>query len=294
MHPGPLRLDLRARIVAGVRLRNQGGVVVVGSLSDKIVVVTGASRGLGKGIALGLGEAGATVYVTGRSTDEIPGALPGSIDSTAEEVTRLGGQGVAVRCDHRLDDEVEALFATVAREQGRLDILVNNAFASPEQRVLWGGQRFWQIPLRLWDDLIDVGLRSHFVATWHAAPLMIEQGSGLVINVASHAAGTGKSARSRAILPYSVGKAALHRMSADMATELHDSGVAVISIWPPGSRTEGVLAEPDVWGDIDDWKPPLFSGRVVAAFAAAGDWLASSGEALVVEDLAQELGISVQ
>ena len=114
----------------------------MGSLSGKIAIVTGASRGLGKGIALGLGEAGATVYVTGRSTEEVPGLLPGSVDSTADELTRLGGQGVAVRCDHRLDDEVEALFARVAKEQGRLDILVNNAFASPEQRVLWGGECF--------------------------------------------------------------------------------------------------------------------------------------------------------
>jgi dehydrogenase/reductase SDR family member 1 len=261
------------------------------SLSGKIAVVTGASRGLGKGIALGLGEAGATVYVTGRSAEEGGAKLPGTISTTAAEVTRLGGQGVSVRCDHRLDDEVEALFARVTREQGRLDILVNNAFASPEQRVLWGGQRFWQIPLTLWDDLIDVGLRSHFVATWHAAPLMIEQGSGLVVNVASHAAGTGKSARSRVILPYSVGKAALHRLSADMSVELRDSGVAVVSIWPPASRTEGMLAQP-VFGDVSDWKQPLFTGRVVAAFAAAGDWLARSGEALIVEDLARELGVT--
>jgi dehydrogenase/reductase SDR family member 1 len=274
----------------------QGTEVVgeVGSLSDKIAIVTGASRGLGKGIAIGLGEAGATVYVTGRSTDQAPGVLPGTIDSTAAEVTQAGGHGVAVRCDHRLDDEVQALFARVAREHGQLDILVNNAFGSPEQRVLWSGERFWEIPVTLWDDLIDVGLRSHFVATRRAAPLMIARGTGLVVNVASHAAGTGKSVRSRAILPYSVGKAALHRLTADMATELRDSSVAVVSIWPPGSRTEGVLAEPDVWGDISEWKPPLFTGRVVAAFAAAGGWQSRSGDALVVDDLAVELGVTSQ
>lgn len=261
-------------------------------LSGKVAVVTGASRGLGKGIALGLGEAGATVYVTGRSTDETAGVLPGTIDATAEAVTQLGGRGVAVRCDHRVDAEVEAVFARVEREQGRLDILVNNAFASPNQRVLWGGQRFWEIPLELWDDLIDVGLRSHFVAGRCAAGLMIRQRSGLVINVASHGAGAGKSARSRVVLPYSVGKAALHRLSADMSVELRELGVAVVSIWPPASRTEGVLAEPEVFGDVGEWKPPLFTGRVVAAFAAAGDWMSRSGEALVVDDLANELGVS--
>jgi dehydrogenase/reductase SDR family protein 1 len=130
-------------------------------LRGKVAVVTGASRGRGKGIALGLGEAGAVVYVTGRSTRESEASLPGTTDETAAEVTRLGGEGIAVPCDHRVDSDVEALFRRVHREQGRLDLLVNNAFASPEQRVLWGGQRFWELPLALWDDLIDVGLRSH-------------------------------------------------------------------------------------------------------------------------------------
>ncbi len=264
----------------------------MGSLSGKVAVVTGASRGLGKGIALGLGEAGATVYVTGRSTSSSRAELPGTIEDTASQLTRMGGQGIAVRCDHRVDAEVEAVFARVRREQGRLDLLVNNAFASPEQRVLWGGQRFWQIPVTLWDDIMDVGLRSHYVATWHAVPVMIEQGGGLVVNVASHAAGSGKSARSRVILPYSVCKAGLHRLSADMAVELREVGVAVVSVWPPASKTEGVLAQPDVFGDISEWRPPLFTGRVVAALASAEDGLARSGQALVIEDLAEELGVS--
>lgn len=261
-------------------------------LGGKVAVVTGASRGLGKGVALGLGEAGATVYVTGRSVGESAAGRPGTIDETAAEVTRLGGEGIAVRCDHRVDAEVEALFGRVQREQGQLDVLINNAFASPEQSVLWGSQRFWEIPLALWDDLIDVGLRSHFVASAFAAPIMIAQRKGLIINVASHAAGRGKSARSRVILPYSVGKAGLHRLSADMAVELRDTGVAVISVWPPATRTEQTLAHEEVWGDISDWRPPVFTGRVIAAFIARADTLPRSGEAIVVEDLADELGIS--
>ncbi len=265
---------------------------VVRSLSGKVAVVTGASRGLGKGIALGLGEAGATVYVSGRSTGQSRTGRPGTIDETAAEITRLGGEGIAVRCDHRVDSEVETLFGRVGREHGHLDVLVNNAFASPDQPVLWGGQRFWEIPLALWDDLIDVGLRSHFVASRFAAPIMMEQGQGLIINVASHAAGRGKSATSRVILPYSVGKAGLHRLSADMAVELRDIGVAVVSVWPPASRTEETLAHSEVWGDISDWRPPLFTGRVIAAFIAEGGALARSGEAIVIEDLADELGIS--
>jgi dehydrogenase/reductase SDR family protein 1 len=261
-------------------------------LEGQIAVVTGSSRGLGKGIALGLGESGATVYVTGRSTRARPGSLPGTIEETAEDLTRLGGEGVPVRCDHRVDDEVEAVIRRVARERGRVDILVNNAFASPEQRVLWGGERFWRIPLSLWDDLFDVGVRSHFVASRCVAPSMVEHGRGLIVNVASHAAGRGKSARSRVILPYSVGKAAVHRLSADMAAELHEFDVAVVSIWPPASRTEGVLAQEDVWGGVDDWKPTVFTGRVLAAFASSGDWMKRSGEALVIDDLAEELGVT--
>jgi dehydrogenase/reductase SDR family protein 1 len=139
--------------------------------------------------------------------------------------------------------------------------------------------------------MIDVGLRSHFIATRFAAPMMIEQQRGLVIHVASHAAGTPKSAKSRVILPYSVGKAALHRMSADMATELRDYGVAVVSVWPPASLIEGVLADPELFGDLSRWRPPVFTGRVIAALAAADNPLARNGEALVITDLARELGV---
>ncbi len=265
---------------------------VAPNLKGTVAVVTGATRGLGRGIALGLGEAGATVYVTGRSTRDHRGPVAGTLEDTAEEVTRLGGQGIAVRCDHRVDEEVEALFARVSREQPALDLLVNNAIASPEMKVLWGGERFWTLPVSLWDDLMDVGLRSHFIATRIVAPGMIERGRGLVINVASHSAGRPRTAKSRSILPYSVGKAALRRLSSDMAVELKEHGVAVVEVWPPASVTEHVLAQPEVFGDLSDWKPVLFTGRVVAAFVASGNALARSGEALAIDDLAPELGVS--
>ena len=262
-----------------------------GSLSGRVAVVTGASRGLGKGIALGLGEAGATVYVTGRSTGENPGSLPGTIEETAAQVTRLGGEGVASPCDHRDDAQVKALFARVRHERGQLDLLVNNAMATPEQEVLWSGKPFWEIPVTLWDDLLAVGLRSHFIAGRYAAPIMIERGRGLIINVASHAADMAPRENSPAIMPYSVGKAALHRLSAKMAVELRKFGVAVVEVWPPFSRTEGVLAEPNVFDDLETARPTLFTGRVVAAFVARDDVMASSGDALVIQDLAETLGV---
>jgi dehydrogenase/reductase SDR family protein 1 len=157
----------------------------MGDLAETVVMVTGASRGIGKGIALGFGEAGATVYVTGRSTDTNRAQLAGTIDETAAEVTRRGGRGIAMPCDHHIDSDVAAAFDQLAREQGRLDVLVNNAFASPDQRVQWSGLPFWEIPAALWDDLIAVGLRSHFVASQNAVPLMLAHDGGLILNVAS-------------------------------------------------------------------------------------------------------------
>jgi NAD(P)-dependent dehydrogenase (short-subunit alcohol dehydrogenase family) len=121
---------------------------------------------------------------------------------------------------------------------------------------------------------------------------MIERRGGLIINVASHASGTGKSVRSRVLIPYSVGKAGLHRLNSDMAMELREFGVAVVSIWPPASRTEGMLAQPEVFGDSSKWREPIFTGRVVAALVMSGDLLERSGAALIVDDLAVELRIS--
>jgi NAD(P)-dependent dehydrogenase (short-subunit alcohol dehydrogenase family) len=262
------------------------------ALEGQVVVVTGASRGLGKGIALGLGEGKATVYVTGRSASEGDGNLPGDVTSTALEVTRRGGTGIPVRCDHRIDADVAALFARVARDQGRLDVLVNCALGSPPQSVLWGSHRFWQVPISLFDDLIDVGLRSHYVAAWHAVQLMARRRSGVIVNVASHACTRGKSQRSTVLMAYSIGKAGVHRLTSDMAVELADQGITVIAIWPPATRTEGVLADSARLGwDLATWKEPIFTGRVLAALLASDGLSARTGESLAVGDLAKALGI---
>jgi len=261
------------------------------TLTGRVALVTGASRGLGRGIAVGLAECGATVYVTGRSTGKRPGELPGTIEQTAAEVTVAGGIGVAVECDHRDDEQVANLFARVRRETGRLDVLVNNAQASPDQAVLWGSPRSWEVPISLWDDLIDVGLRSHFVAAHFAVPLMLEQGRGLIVNVASHGSAIGKRPGSRTLISYSVAKAGLHRLTGDLAAELDGSGVVVLAVWPPASRTEGVLARARELGGVDDWQEPIFTGRVLAALVGSDDLAAHAGAALVVTELAAELGV---
>lgn len=146
-------------------------------------MVTGASRGIGKGIALELGAAGATVYVTGRSTT--PGRLPGTVNDTATEIDALGGTGIPYICDHRDDDAVQRLFEMVRGEQGRLDLLVNNVYNSPAA-ARWLGKPFWEVPPTAWDETFDVGVRSHYAASVYAAPLLRESG-GLIVNISSPA-----------------------------------------------------------------------------------------------------------
>ena len=147
-------------------------------LTGKVAVVTGASRGIGKGIALALGAKGATVYITGRTVSAGANPLAGTVGETAAEVDRRGGIGIAVPVDHSEDEQVAALFDQVRREQGRLDILVNNAFAIPED--LTDPKPFWEKPLSNW-NMVDVGVRSNFVAAWHAARIMTDQRSGLIV-----------------------------------------------------------------------------------------------------------------
>ncbi len=251
------------------------------SLKDAICIVTGASRGVGKGVALGLAEAGATVYVTGRSR---PGAtteaLPGSIDETAAEISALGGVGIAVACDHANDDEVAALFDRVAREHGHLDVLVNNAFAIPEGRI---SGPFWELPIAQWDVLHRVGLRSHYVAAVHAAQMMVPRRRGLIVNVSSF------GAKIYAVnVAYGVGKAGVDRMSRDMGRELKPHGVTAVSLWPGIVRTERLLQDPQRLGfDPTHGESPTFSGRAVAALAADPNVISKTGEALVVAELAE-------
>jgi NAD(P)-dependent dehydrogenase (short-subunit alcohol dehydrogenase family) len=147
-------------------------------LANKVAVVTGASRGVGRGIALALAGEGATVYVTGRTVTPGSYPLPGTVGETAAEVDRRGGKGIAVQVDHAQDDQVAALFEKVKAEQGRLDILVNNAFSLPEDLTEPGG--FWEKPLSNW-QMVDVGVRSSYVAAWHAAHMMVPQKSGLIV-----------------------------------------------------------------------------------------------------------------
>ena len=262
-------------------------------MGGRIAVVTGASRGVGKGIALGLGAAGATVYVTGRTTAPRRGARPGTIDEASEDVTLLGGRGIAVRCDHGDDEDVAALFERLQAEQGRLDILVNNATSFPDpfppQGVLW------ELPVELLDASFRVGLRSHYVADLHAAPILIRQGGGLIVHVSSRGA-----VDYLFNAAYGIGKAGVDKLAADLAHELRPHGVACVSLWPPlTNRDHDVVAElglrparhPAAAG-LPGAFSPLLTGRAVAALAADPEIMSKSGIALTVASLADEYGFA--
>ncbi len=262
-------------------------------LSGTVAIVTGASRGIGKGIALELGAAGATVYATARSTTEADHPLPGTIGATAQEVDALGGTGIAVALDHRDDAAVEALFDRVLAEHGHLDVLVNNAFIVTDQ--LTSALPFWEADVSNWDDMIDVGTRSAYVASVFAARAMVKANAGLIVNVSS--SGAEEYAWQVA---YGVGKCALDRITADTAHEFAQHGadaVSAVSVWPGFVRTEridvgaamGLL--PDSL-DLSTSESPRFMGRAVVALATDPDVTRWSGKAVSARDLADEYGFT--
>jgi len=262
----------------------------VAGLTGTIALVTGASRGVGRGVALGLGEAGATVYLTGRTVEEGQAsvALPGTVLQTAREVDQLGGRGVAVRCDHRDDGQVAALIERIRGEQGRLDVLVNNVWGGYEHfydgTEFWTENGFWTIPLARWDAMFTAGVRAHYVASALAAPLMIERRRGLIVNISAFA-----GQKADAGVGYAVAKAADDRMAACMAYELRPHNVAAVALYPGLVRTEGVLKAGEYF-DLSNSESPQFIGRAVAALAADPEVMRRSGQVLIAAELAEEYG----
>ncbi|MBK9468824.1 MAG: SDR family NAD(P)-dependent oxidoreductase [Gammaproteobacteria bacterium] len=259
--------------------------------SRPVAVVTGASRGAGKGIALALGGRGYTVYVTGRSQREGDAALPGTIHETAAAIDRLGGHGIAVSCDHGDDEQVRALFERVAREQdGRLDILVNNACAIPDELVQPGA--FWEKPLSLL-SLLNVGMRSNYVASYYAAPLMVARRSGLIVHTSSFGGTCYMHGPA-----YGAGKAAVDKMAHDMAVELRPHNVAVVSIWMgllKTERTDVALSDPELARHyehlLETMESPQLTGLVIDALARDPHLMDRSGRIWIGAELAQQYGI---
>jgi len=261
------------------------------SLSKKVAVVTGASRGVGKGIALGLGEAGATVYVTGRTTRDKTdvGKLGGTVFDTAEAVTAIGGKGVGIQCDHTDDAQVEAVFKRISKESKKIDILVNNAWAGYENmregRVLTYFKPFWEQPFWRWDAMFDAGVRAAYTSSAFAARMMTKKKSGLIVNISFWAAQVylGNT-------QYGVSKAAVDKMTEYMARELKKFKVAVVSLYPGLVRTESIMQNAKHF-DMSNSESPQFIGHVVAALAADQDIMKKSGKVLVAAQEALEYDI---
>ena len=200
----------------------------------------------------------------------------------------MGGQGIAVRCDHRNDADVEAVFTRIMHEQGHLDLLVNNVWGGYEHfndgTEFWKESGFWTAPLARWDSMFQAGVRAHYVASVFAAPVMIAQKSGLIVNISF-----GAAHKDDAGVAYGVSKAATDRMVACMAYELRPHNVAAIALYPGLGRTEAVVAAQDYF-DLSNSESPVFIGRAVAALAADAEIMRKSGQVLVAATVAQEYG----
>ena len=244
-------------------------------LDGKVAVVTGATRGVGRGVARELAQHGARVFVTGRSP---------------EDLERLDDPIAGIRCDHCDDSQVDAAFDLILREAGVIDILVNNVWGGYE-RMVDGGEftwpkPFWDQPLWRWDAMFSAGVRAHYRASQLAVPAMIAQRRGLIVNISTWAA-----QKRIGNVPYGVSKAATDKMTADMATELKPFGVTVVSLYPGLVRTEKVM-EAAQWLDLSNSESPEFSGRAVAALAADPEVLRYTGQVLVAASLAKEYGFT--
>ena len=258
------------------------------STAKPIAIVTGASRGAGRGIAIALGTHGCTVYVTGRSEKTGDASLPGTIYETADAVTAAGGKGIAVRIDHGDDSQVKVLFEQVARDQGRLDILVNNACTLHDQLTAPGG--FWEKPLEI-VDMLDVGLRSGYVASYYAAPLMVGQRSGLI--VFTSASGAVHYVYGPA---YGAHKAGMDKFAADMAVDFKEHNVAVLSIWMGALLTDRlkrvIASDPAKYAHLEGiTESPEFTGHILWKLYNDPHLMDLSGQTLIGAEMAVKYGL---
>ncbi|MFB2898388.1 SDR family NAD(P)-dependent oxidoreductase [Aerosakkonemataceae cyanobacterium BLCC-F50] len=266
-------------------------------LEGKIALVTGATRGLGKGIAVGLGEAGATVYITGRTLESNDNS--GSLRETESAVTDAGGSCIPIQVDHSDDEQVRLLFERIQDEQGKLDVLVNNVYSGVQAITDASRKGFWESEPNFWDACNNVGLRSHYVASVYAARMMTQHQQGLICTISSWG---GLSYIFG--VPYTVGKAACDRLAADMAIELKPHNVTSLSIWPGIVGTEHITqlaaqmraeeatdAQSSIFREGYNWETPLLTGRVIAALKADPTVMRRTGKVQIVAELAQYYGL---
>ena len=259
--------------------------------SPKVAIVTGASRGAGKGVAVGLAEKGMTVYVTGRSKttgtakgwDGTP--LPGTVAETAQECTDAGGEGIGVICDSADDAQIAQLFEQVMDEQGQVDILMNNAAYIHHQLI--EQKPFWEKEIDAM-KILDVGLRSAYVASWHAAGIMAKQKRGLI--------GMGSSFGASCYMhgpAYGAQKAGLDKLAHDMAVDLEDVNVQAVSVWMGPMLTERALIAAEVHPEqykefIAMAETPKFTGHILHAIATDPNAQEISGHTVIAAEIAKD------
>jgi NAD(P)-dependent dehydrogenase (short-subunit alcohol dehydrogenase family) len=270
-------------------------------LGKTVALVTGASRGAGRAIAAELGTAGATVYVTGRSVRGGPTTdnVPGTIDDTAAEVTARGGRGVAVRCDHTVDAEVDALFERIRSDESRLDLLVNNiwgGYEHPECRPLPIAP-FWEQSMQQWDRMFTAGVRAHLTASRLAAPLMVSQRRGLIVSTTANL----RTLPYTRNLFYDLAKNAVSHLVWAMAHEMREHNVSAVAVAPGFMRTERIVeaftragAAHALDGPGGPKETPAYLGRAVVALASDANVIAKSGQLMEVGTLAREYGLLTQ
>jgi len=247
------------------------------ALKGKVALVTGGTRNVGKGIALGLGEAGATVYVTGRSITE----------NNVKSITNAGGKGIAIVCNHENDEEVKEVFEQIKQKEGKLDILINNAWGGYNRlrnRKKYKGFKwkdsFWKQPLELWDEMNNVGVRSNYVASVYATQMMINQEQGLIVNISFYA-----SRKYYGNVIYGVAKASVDKMTMDMSIELKKSNITCVSLYPGYINDNKKTPNPKK-------ESSQFVGRAIAALSSDPNLISKTGKILVAAELAKEYGFT--
>ncbi|MFN4876389.1 MAG: SDR family NAD(P)-dependent oxidoreductase [Aphanizomenon sp.] len=266
-------------------------------LQGKIALVTGATRGIGKGIAIGLGESGATVYITGRTLEPTNDSLGGSLQETQTAVIEAGGVCIPIQVNHSDDQQICRLFERIEREQnGQLDILVNNVYAGVQSIREAYGKTFWELEPSFWDAANNVGLRGHYVASIYAARMMTKRKQGIIFTISSWG---GMSYIFN--VPYGVGKSACDRLAADMAKELKQYNVTSLAIYPGIVGTEQITnfakeqssenGNSSLFADGYNWETPLFTGRAIASLATDANIIKYTGKIQIVAEVAKKYGI---
>lgn len=260
------------------------------NLSRKVVLVTGGTRGIGKGIAISLAKEGAIVYFTGRTEIEYHGAvkLSGSIQATEKEIKQAGGTGHGIKCDHENDAQTKMVIDRIVSEQGKIDVLVNNVWGGYEfyndGTEFWKEKGFWTAPISRFDKMFNTGVRAHYVTTLTTVPQMISQGCGLIINLSFWSA-----ERNDMGVAYGMAKSATNKMSETMAYELKEYGISVVTIYPGLVRTESVMKASQFF-DLSNSESTEFIGLAVAALASDPNILGKSGTKQTAAQIAIDYG----